>query len=87
MTTTLPIAVRLHFVPAALTDDQPDPRALCVEARDARTGDMLTCRSIKGMGAWLGDHGFRYITGTQALWSRAEPVNVLQRPFGPVGQS
>lgn len=86
-TPALPLAVRLHFVPTMPTPDNPDLRGLFVEARDTRTGTLAMCLGVREMAAWLSARGFRYVTGTQALWSRAEERNVLAFPYGPAGLS
>lgn len=85
-TTDLPRAVRLHFLPARQTPAHEGPNALSVEARsaDVETRDIVWLDTPRGMGEWLQRHGFRYVPGTQAVWTRPEP-SPLSGVLGPFG--
>lgn len=85
-TTDLPFTVRLHFLPARETPAHDGPSAFSVEARtaDAQDRDIVWLDTPRGMGEWLRRHGFRYVAGTQAVWTRPAP-GVLAGPLGPFG--
>jgi hypothetical protein len=46
-------------------------RPIRVETVDARTGAKVTEGDLRTTAAWLADQGYRYLPGTQAVWSRA----------------
>ena len=73
-TSPLPLVVRLHFLPARLTPAHDGPTEFTVEARAPDDGELVWTDSIRGMADWLRRHGFAYVAGSQAVWTRPAPT-------------
>lgn len=60
-------SVKLHFVHY---EDEESRPALGVEAIDTSSHEIQKVGSIREVDAWLKRGGFRYATGSQAVWFR-----------------
>lgn len=66
---TQPRTIRLHFV----TDHDRETGHKIAEARadDALTSETVAQLPFRDMAEWLRSGGFRYVTGSNAVWSKA----------------
>ena len=55
---------------------QPGERKVVVEARDVKDGVLLFTDGIAGTAEWLDCMGYRYVTGSSAIWTREQPAAV-----------
>lgn len=67
----LPATVKVNVL---LTTNHPSMSDLCVEIDDVTAPIHTPCAafaSVKAAGAWLNSNGYRYVAGTNGVWSVA----------------